>query len=970
MDADRWKKLKGIFSAASDLSVADRATYLEGACGSDDALRAEIESLLAVAQTESRDGIRTHDVDSSRLSPPGERIGDLIDRYKLIELIGEGGFGLVYAAEQQRPVVRRVALKIIRLGMDTRQVIARFEAERQALAILDHPNIAKVFDAGATEAGRPYFVMELVSGVPMTEYCDRENLGIRQRLDLFVQVCGALQHAHQKGIIHRDIKPSNVLVSTSDGRPVPKVIDFGIAKATAARLTEKTLFTGFQQMIGTPAYMSPEQAGSTEADADVDTRSDIYSLGVLLYELLTGTTPFEVARLRGAAYEELQRIIREVEPPKPSTRLSALETLASVAACRSVEPRRLLQLINGELDWIVMKALDKERGRRYETASEFASDVQRYLTDRPVAAGPPSRIYALKKMVRRHRMAFTTTLGVSAALAGATAISVVQAVRATRATKLAQENAARADLEAANARSEAAKQTAVNQFLQDILAATNPLLTTTDAPRGRDVTVLQALNGAARRLEAGTLKDQPEVEAAVRTTLGNTYHDLGEYQAAEIHLRAAMEIMQRLYGTEHRYVAMSMNNLAGLLEDRGKPAEAEPLLRQSLEIGRRVLGEDNRDTNAARSNLAALLAAKGNLPEAEALYRQALATNRRLLGDANPDVATNLNNLGMLLQDEGKLADAEPMLREALATRRKLLGLVHPSIATSLNNLALLLEAQGNLSEPEPMLRESLAMRRQLFAQQHPVIASSLNNLGRLLLEKGQFAEAEALFREALAMRRKLLGDDHPSVALSMSSLGRALHEQGKLADAEVLQREALAIYRKRLGDMHPDVAMSLNNLAGVLRDQGKLSEAEALFREALQIRRAKLGNEHPTLAVSLYNLARALQSEGKFSEAEPLFREALAIRERKLPTHWLRAETAGSLGEVLAQQKKFDDAEPLLLAGYDGIKDNRAAPAEPRRQAIQRLANLYQAWGKPEQAALWRTRLPSTTSRPASAPT
>jgi serine/threonine protein kinase/Tfp pilus assembly protein PilF len=967
MDADRWQMLKVIFAAASELPVGERDAYVQGACGGDSALRAEIESLLELAHTEPRVGARPDALSAARPSPPGERPGDEIDRYRLIELIGEGGFGLVYAAEQQRPVVRKVALKIIRLGMDTRQVIARFEAERQALAIMDHPNIAKVFDAGATESGRPYFVMELVGGVAVTDYCDQANLGIRARLDLFVQICGALQHAHQKGIIHRDIKPSNVLVSEHDGRAVPKVIDFGIAKATNARLTERTMFTGFHQMIGTPAYMSPEQAGSL--DADVDTRSDIYSLGVLLYELLTGTTPFDMMRLRSAAYEELQRIIREVEPPKPSTRLSALEALPSVAAHRNLEPRKLLQLIHGELDWIVMKALDKDRDRRYETASELATDVQRYLTDRPVEAGPPSRIYTLRKMVRRHRMAFITTAAVSAALAAATTISVVQAVRATRATKLAQDNAARADREADNARIEAAKQSAINEFLQDMLASTNPRLSTAHAPRGRNVTVLQALNVAASRLDTGTLKDQPEIEAAVRTTLGNTYHDLGEYAAAETHLRAALSIMQRLHGTDHQYVAMSLNNLAGLLQDRGKSAEAEPLFRQALEIGRKVLGDENRDTNAARSNLAALLTAQGKVAEAEGLYRQALRANRKLFGDASAEVATNLNNLGMLLQDEGQLSDAEAILREALAIRRKVLVAPHPNIATSLNNLALLLEAQGNLSEPEPMLREALAMRRQLFAQEHPTIASSLNNLGRLLMEKGALAEAEALFREALAMRRKLLGEDHPSVALSISSLGRALHEQGKLAEAEVMQREALAIYRKRFGNGHPDVAMSLNNLAGVLRDLGKVSEAESVFREALQIRRATLGKEHPGVAVSLYNLGRALQSQGKYAEAEPLFREALAIREKRLPNHWIRAETAGSLGEVLAQQNKLDEAEPLLLAGYEGIKDNPAAPAEPRRRAVERLVNLYQLQNKPEEAARWRARLPATSPAPASLP-
>jgi serine/threonine protein kinase len=409
------KDIKRIFAEALKLRTAEeRAAYLNGACGDDAALRAEVESLLE-AHDGAGDFLDTAAV--GLVAPPDalpsiDRPGAMVGRYKLLQVIGEGGFGVVYMAEQQEPIHRRVALKIIKLGMDTKQVIARFEAERQALALMDHPNIAKVLDAGATETGRPYFVMELVKGVPITEYCDKNMLDTKQRLALFRDVCNAVQHAHHKGIIHRDIKPSNVMITLHDGTPVPKVIDFGIAKAMQQRLTEKTLFTEYDQFIGTPQYMSPEQAELS--GLDVDARTDIYSLGVLLYELLTGTTPCDAKQLRGAAYDEIRRIIRETDPPKPSTRLSTLgESLTDVAKERHVQPGRLRKMVAGDLDWIAMKSLEKDRTRRYATANELAQDVDRYLANEMVLAGPPGVGYRLQKWVRRHK---TLSTAVTAAV--------------------------------------------------------------------------------------------------------------------------------------------------------------------------------------------------------------------------------------------------------------------------------------------------------------------------------------------------------------------------------------------------------------------------------------------------------------------------------------------------------------------------------------------------------------------------
>jgi serine/threonine protein kinase/tetratricopeptide (TPR) repeat protein len=927
---------KHIFADAVDTPAQQRPGLLDRACAGDAELRAIVTALLDAhaAAAKFMDAPSTAP-EAAAASPSAqtEQSGALIGPYRLLEQIGEGGFGVVFMAEQTEPVVRRVALKVIKLGMDTRQVIARFEAERQALAMMDHPNIAKVLDAGATETGRPYFVMELVRGDPITEYCDKHNLTTGERLGLFAEVCHAVQHAHQKGVIHRDIKPSNVLVTMFDGRPIPKVIDFGIAKAINQRLTEKTLFTAHRQLIGTPQYMSPEQAEMS--GVDIDTRSDIYSLGVLLYELLTGTTPFDPEHLRSAALAEVARIIREEEPPKPSTRLNegakaskaqaakaattgapaptapqAPDT-ASIAAHRRTDAAHLVRSVRGDLDWIVMKCLEKDRARRYETANGLAADIQRHLNDEPVMAGAPTAGYKLRKFVKRNRahviagsiVAGTLVLGLVGTTGGMIwALSEKDRADAekTRAA-VAAESEARAKVQAQEnekkANSETKRAETIIEFVTTALRAGDAAMSGHEGGTvgaGQDMTILAAMDNAIKDIDSGRFKDDPETEARLRDTIATILKNNGRLAEGELLYRDALEAFRRVLGDEHPDTLKAMNNLGNLLHARGKLAEAEPYLSDALDTSRRVLGNDHPNTLTSINNMGALLWGQGlqaqgpyaqdKLAEAEPYFREALDKRRRLLGDDHPDTLISINNMGALLKAQGKLAEAEPYFREALQSCRRVLGDEHPDTLSSVNSMGSLLEAQGNRAEAEPYFFEALEMSRRLFKGDHPEVAYSLSNVASVLQAQGRVAEAEPLLAQGLEMYRRLYQGDHPEVAKGLDNLAKARQDLGREAEAEPLLAQALEMRRRLYQGDHPDLATGLNNLANVRLALGHAADAEQLHVESLEMRRRLYQGDHPAVATALNNLARTHQALGKTAEARQGFDQAVAMLLRSSP--------------------------------------------------------------------------------------
>ncbi len=864
--------------------------------------------------------------------------GAVIGRYHLLQKIGEGGMGEVWLAEQKEPVRRRVALKLIKAGMDTREVVARFESERQALALMDHPAIAKVLDAGSTPQGAPYFVMEYVAGVPITTYCDNHRLSTRDRLELFMHVCEGVQHAHQKAIIHRDLKPSNILVTAVDGHPAPKIIDFGVAKALTQKLTADTMFTRVGAMIGTPEYMSPEQALSS--GEDIDTRTDVYSLGIIFYELLAGVHPID---LRKVAFEEFLRRLREDDPPKLSTKFRAQDpaTSTDLARKRHTEPPALIKQMRGELDSIALKALEKDRARRYGSPSDFALDIARYLNNEPVLAVPPSVAYRASKFARRYRVALVTACAFALVLIAAAVISIRQSIRANKEAAVAQ---------------------AVNDFLQnDVLAqASASKQAGPSAKPDPDLKVRTALDRAAQRI-TGKFDRQPEVEASIRDTMGQTYIDLGLYPEARKHLERAMELRRRLLGAENPKTLKTMSRLGRTAELQGKYAEAETLLGRALEIERRVLGPEHPDTLSTMNNLASDYYYQGKYPQAEALDSQTLEIRRRVLGPEHPDTLGSMHNLADVYGAQGKYAQAEALDSQTLDIRRRVLGPEHPGTLATMNNLAVAYYFQGKYAQAEALDSQTAEIERRVLGPEHPSTLTTMASLAGDYYSQGKYAQAEALYSQTLEIDRRVLGPEHPDTLASMVNLAEAYGYQGKYAQAEALYSQTLEMMHRVLGPEHPNTLYTLSDFASMYQHQGKYALAETYAAQALAGRRHALGPEHPDTMASAADLALAYVSQGKFAQSEPLAREAMEFNRKKQPDDWqgFRAETL--LGASLAGQKKYADAEPLLLEGYQGMVARKDKIEVPNWYHLDRarewIVQLYQAWGKPAKAVEWKKK-------------
>jgi len=939
--AEKSNDIEAIYNTAlTKESEAERSAYLDAVCGDDHARRARVEALIK-AHEQAGDFLEVPVVDPGVTleSPLSEAPGTVIGRYRLLEKIGEGGMAVVYMAEQKRPIRRKVALKIIKLGMDTKQVIARFEAERQALAMMDHPNVAHVYDAGTTETGRPYFVMELVRGVSITEYCDKNKLSTRQRLELFIAVCNAVQHAHHKGIIHRDLKPSNIMVTLHDGKPVSKVIDFGVAKATNQELTEKTLFTRYAQMIGTPEYMSPEQAEMS--GLDIDTRSDVYSLGVVLYELLTGVPPFDPDTMASAALGEIRRIIQEEEPLRPSSKLSSLgEDATRVAQSHGTEVKTLVKCLHQELEWIPLKAMRKDRTRRYQSVLELADDIQNYLDGAPLSAGPESVVYRARKFVRRNRVLVTGVAAVLAVLITGVVVSTLFAVGQAR---------ARAEAEA------------VSDFLRkDLLASMDPSKTVSPfLTTGREVTIRSFLDLASEKLE-GKFPDKPLVEASIRQTLGQVYVSFGLYLEADSHLNRALKIHQAQLGADDPATLVCTRDLGWLHFMQGRYNDAEPLLADATQGLERMLGEEHSETLLSVVTLGWVYNMLGRLDDAERLFAGGLETSRRMFGPEDPNTQRFREGLAYTYHRQGRYHKAQMLFEKALTVIRVVPDEESLYTLRVMSWLADLYQDLSRYNEAEQLMDEVLARRDHVLGSEHLETLAAMGSLGGLYVLQGRYEQAESKLVGALETAKTAGLDDHTLIAVPAFWLGYLYILQERYDEAEPLLIQLLEVAHGAFGEEHWAVVTVMARVGGLHTAQGRYNEAEHLLVQACETGRSVLGQEHPTTLLCMNGMAVLRSKQKRYDEAEDLFTKALEGRRQKLGgDHPDTLETLHDFGVMYLEQGRHEQAETKLLAAYEG-RAAKLGPEHPMTlKTLNNLIRLYEAWNKSEEAQKWRTKLP-----------
>jgi serine/threonine protein kinase/tetratricopeptide (TPR) repeat protein len=893
--------------------------------------------------------------------PAGEACGQVIGGYKLLEQIGEGGMGAVWMAQQTEPVQRLVAVKLIKAGLDSKQVVARFEAERQALALMDHPNIARVLDGGTTPAGRPYFVMDLVRGVPITKYCDEHRLTTRQRLELFVPVCRAVQHAHQKGVIHRDLKPPNVLVASYDGRPVPKVIDFGVAKAAGQPLTEKTLVTGFGAIVGTLEYMSPEQAEVNQLD--VDTRSDIYSLGILLYELLTGGPPFTRAGGGAGGLLETLRLIREQEPTRPSAKLATAAGLPTLATNRGTEPAKLTRVVRGELDWIVMKALEKDRNRRYETADALAADVQCYLNDEPVLACPPSVGYRLRKFVRRNTGAVLAGAAITLLLTAGVVGTAVGLVRSEQ----------RAEGE------RRAKDTAEKRLAQiekgiDVLGSLFADLDPWEEENGgRPLRAVlgERLDLAAAALEGDAVGD-PLVVARLQDRLGETYLGLGDGPKAETLFAKAVAIRQEHLGDDHPLTLASRHHQALAFEAGGKRVEAVREFERVYAARVEILGTDHLETLDTQHELAVCHHRAGNPRAAIPLLEQVQDGRVKQLGGDHDRTLTTQQFLAQAYAAVGRHPEAITLAEQVRDARVKKHGAEHPLAVTALGELANVYRIGYRMKSALALFEQARDTVVPKLGPHHPQTLRILSGLAGVYRAYRRTGEAIELFEQIRERKVQVLGSHHPATLTTLFDLAMAYVDAGESGKALPLFQQA-AVGVEKLGYAHDAAAPIVNELARCHEQLNQYDEAEVWRRKWVAVVRAKEGPTSLSYAGvrGLTSLGANLLEQKKFADAEQVLRESLAVLQEKAPGVWGTFRAQALLGWALLGQAKYDEAERHLVQGYEGLKKKESSqgsrfygpsPAEIRAAALKRLVQLYEVTHKPDEAAKWRKELEAPT--------
>ena len=913
MTPESWKQVKALFDSALEHSPGERDAFLRQQC-LDPELRVEVEKLLK--NHEAVGGFLSTPAMNPRVAIPREmpdsavtsfssvgidsgigigavRLGQALGNYRIISRLGEGGMGQVWLAEQTAPFQRQVALKLIRVGIYDDAVLQRFESEQKSLASMNHPGIAKVFDAGTTSDGQPYFVMEYVPGKPITEFCDGKKLPIKERLELFVKICEGVQHAHLKAIMHRDLKPSNILVEEVDGKAVPRIIDFGLAKAASKTANGEDLLTQVGAFLGTPGYMSPEQANPDVQD--IDTRTDVYSLGVILYELLTGFLPSETKGGSQAFLEKIRQL-REEDPPLPSTKVrSDRDSSTTKAEERGTDLKQLVSLLKGDLDWIAMKALERDRARRYNTPSELAADIVRYLKNEPVTARPASAGYQIRKYVRRHRFGVAAATAMALLLAG---FAITQAVQLRRITR------------------ERDRANRITDFMVGMFKVSDP-----NEARGNKVTAREILDKASNDIQSGLSKDV-EVQSQLMQVMAQTYVNLGLFSRAHELAESALENRRRVLGPNNRKTLESMTQLGWVLDRETREVEAEKVIRQALEVQRRVLGPEDSLTLENTENLAVVVEKQGHYDEEERLARELIEIRTRKLGPENPLTLRSMLILGNAFHGENKFPEAEAQYRKILEIERRILPEGHPWTLACMHNLANLIQEQGRYAEAEALYRETLALEQRVLGPEHPDTFSTMTTLANTLsFGQGRTTEAEALYRKALEIAQRVVGPEHNYTMSAEEGLANVLSSEGHYAEAEKLHREILAIRVRRLGPDHADTLLSQYNLADVLFHEAKYSEAAQLLRETLKSQTRALGEESPDTLASKALLANLLIKEGNLREGEKLAREAYNVQLRVLgPQHSDTLNSLQYLGVALSYNNHYEDAKKLFQDDIEAI--------------------------------------------------